>query len=117
MDYLYYCIFIIAKGISMGLSKPHYRAAFLITLPICFNLLSLLFLLGIEIKKTQLFIYVLSFSLLYYLFLKFFLNTNRYKRVMKKYKYENAIKIAINTLIYLIYFFGSIIIFMKIKLN
>lgn len=115
LDYLYFRFFKLGKFMAMGLSYPQYRAAFVSSLCLGFNILTILPLLGYCVLKGASLMVVIFFCLMYALWLRFFMNVRRYRRVMKKYGKESFVSSLIGNWLTALYLIVSFIWFIKVQ--
>jgi len=111
MNYLYFRFFKLAKFFTVGINDALYRAASTSSLMTFFNVQVLLDLFGMGITKGNLVYFFIAFVLWYYLALKYFLNANRYRKVMTQFRGESLIMVLIGNLITLLYIASSVILF------
>ncbi len=117
LDYIYYRFFKFGKLISLGLSRPHYRAAFAGSFGFFFGITTILELLGLAMNQKTMLLYLAGYFLCHYLFLRFFLNPKRYRRVMKKYDSEPFTKSVLGNIFIAAYMMLPLATFIWVKVN
>ena len=100
----------------MGLSYPHYRAAFLGSLSTFFNSLTLLVFFGMEISKRDTIVYAIAYTIWYFLWIRFFFDLKRYRRAMKEFNHENFFQSAVGNLVTGCYVVFSLVLFTVVML-
>lgn len=114
ISYFYFRVYKFASAISFGLRYPHYRAALIGSLIIFFNVMSILSFLNIShLSKENLFIYGIGYLLFYCLCIRYFLNTKRYRLVMKMHPDEGYLKSILGNLVVFVVLIGSFVLYIK----
>ena len=114
VQYVYAGFFYFAKFISFGISYPHYRAAFISSLSLGFNILTVLSLSGLNVFYNKL-VVIVGFLIWYGLHLKFFLDPRRYKAGLKILNKQSLQARTLSLLVVFIYCIGSFILFIKVQ--